>query len=235
MVRFLACLFVLSASAGAAVLEGVVDFDGKVPEARSVPVERDPVCSTVFPGGLATDQPVTVDAAGGLANVFVVLTAGVDAATVPPAPAEPIVLDQKQCRFLPRVVGVRAGQPVRVGNGDHTLHNVRAEASKNRQFNVGLAPGKSVERVFDAAERMVRLHCHVHRWMTAWVGVVEHPYYAVTDARGRFRIENVPPGRYDVEAWHETLGTRKASVVVPAAGKVGPIAFHFTAEGRKAR
>ena len=235
MVRFLACLFVVSTGADAAVLEGVVDFAGKPPAARSVPVERDPVCSAVFPGGVATDQPVVVDASGGLANVFVVLTAGVDASAVPAKPPEPVVLDQKACRFLPRVVGVRAGQPIRVGNGDDTLHNVRAEASTNRQFNVGLAPGNSVERVFGAAERMVRLHCHVHRWMTAWVGVVDHPFFAVSDAAGRFRIENVPPGRYEVEAWHETLGTRKASVVVPRSGRTNPLVFHFVAEERKAR
>lgn len=234
MVRAFVLVFAFPLLAFAGAIEGKIDFAGTVPAPRQVPVERDPVCSTVFPGGMATDAPVAVGADRGLANVFVTLVGGVDRGQVPPAPTSPLVLDQKNCRFLPRVVGVRAGQPVKVGNGDGTLHNVRAEASTNTQFNVGLAPGKSVERVFASPERMVRLHCHVHRWMTAWVGVVDHPYFAVTDANGRFQIKDVPPGRYEVEAWHETLGVRTGTAVVDGA-RTAKIDFHYDEKSRRAR
>lgn len=233
MVRALLILFSVSSWAVAGGVEGKVTFAGSAPAASTFPVDRDPVCEKVFPGGVATDAPVVVGADGGLANVFVTLT-GVPAAAVPPAPKTPVVLDQKDCRFLPRVVGVRAGQPVRVGNDDATLHNVRAESVANPEFNVGLAPGKSVERTFARAERMVRLHCHVHHWMTAWVGVVDHPYFAVTGADGRFRLAGVPAGRYGVEVWHETLGTRQGTVTVDG-DRPAVVDFRYGAAAGRAR
>jgi len=235
MARAFLALFLLCTFATAGVIDGQVRFGGVAPKAEAISVDRDPVCSKVFPGGVATEATVVVDSDGGLANAFVVLTSGIDFRSVPRPPTAPVALDQKDCRFLPRVVGVRAGQRLRVGNGDGTLHNVRAKATKNAPFNIGLAPGKHLERIFTVAERMVQLHCHVHHWMTAWVGVIEHPYFAVTDAQGRFRIDNVPPGSYGVEVWHETLGTKQLAAIVDRRGVMEPLRFLYGSEPRRAR
>jgi hypothetical protein len=112
-------------------------------------------------------------------------------------------LDQKGCEYVPYIVGLQTGQKLLVRNSDPVLHNVHATPKINKQFNLAqMAGGKDIERTFDQPEVFVRFKCDVHPWMFAYVGVMPHGYYAVTDKNGNFKIEGVPAGEYTVAAFH---------------------------------
>jgi hypothetical protein len=189
---------------GTASVRGSVLYKGAVPPTASRTTTAE--CSH-----LAGPAPATlaVSPEGGVRDAFVWVKDG-----LPPGqyavPAEPVVLDQKGCEYAPRVVGVRAGQPVVLGNSDPVLHNVHAPA-----FNVPLTgAGTKVTRKFSRPDVMVPLTCDVHPWMRAWVGVVAHPFFAVTDAAGRFALQGLPAGTYTIEVWQEKLGRVTQQVTV---------------------
>lgn len=129
-------------------------------------------------------------------------------------PDDPVTLDQVGCRFRPHIAIVPQGQKLRILNSDGVLHNVHLYAKKNEPFNRSM-PGrvKQLDVSFDYKER-IRVGCDVHRWMSSWIIVASHPYYAVTGKDGTFRFEDVPIGSYTVEIWHEKLGKQKAEVTV---------------------
>ncbi len=129
-------------------------------------------------------------------------------------PENPVVLDQKGCRFRPHIVVVPKDQPLRILNSDGVLHNVHLHAKKNEPFNRSM-PGKvkQLDVTFDYSER-IRVGCDVHRWMSGWIVVAKHPYYAVTGKDGAFRLENVPPGTYTLRVWHEKLGKQEREITV---------------------
>ena len=158
---------------------------------------------------------VLIAADGGLKNVFVYVKDGLDPAYGFDIPTTTVVLDQKGCRYTPRIVGVRAGQPIDIVNSDPTLHNVHALPMANPEFNQGQPiQGFRTTRTFTTPEVMVRFKCDVHSWMAAHVGVVAHPYFAITKDDGSFEIPNLPPGTYTIEAWHEKFGTQVAKVTI---------------------
>ena len=132
-----------------------------------------------------------------------------------PAPTEPVTLDQHGCQYRPHVFGIQAGQPLKVFNSDGTLHNIHALPKKNAEFNIG-QPFKGMETIkkFENTEVPVRFKCDVHKWMGAYTGVFNHPFFAVTNDQGTFEIKNLPPGNYVIEAWHEKYGTQTQNVTV---------------------
>jgi plastocyanin len=131
------------------------------------------------------------------------------------APAEPVKLDQQGCRYVPHVVGVRVGQPVEISNSDETTHNIHSLPETNREFNLAqYQKGQKNVETFTVSEVMIPLKCDLHSWMRAYIGVVEHPYFAVTTGGGKFELKNLPPGTYTVEAWHEKAGTQTQRVTV---------------------
>jgi plastocyanin len=151
-----------------------------------------------------------------LQNVFVYVKDGLPARMYP-VPSEPVVLDQQKCRYVPRVLGIQVGQQLTIRNSDPLLHNVRAEGAINETFDVGTpVQGVEVKRTFVTREVMVPFKCNVHAWMNAYVGVLEHPYFAVSDAGGRFSLPQLPPGTYTIEIWHERFGTQTQQVTVTA-------------------
>ena len=141
---------------------------------------------------------VLIGADGALKNVFVYIKDGLDPALlVRRRRPQAVVLDQKGCIYSPRVVGVRVGQPLEIVNSDPTLHNVHALPMANQEFNQGQPfQGIRMTKTFTAPEVMVRFKCDVHGWMAAYVGVVAHPFFAVTDADGTFEMKGLPPGTY---------------------------------------
>ena len=212
--------------ASAGILGGTARFEGPPPPRRPLQMDADPKCAEIHGGKPVLSEEVLVDAAGGLANVFVHVEnppAGTHA-----APTEPVRLEQHGCLYTPRVQGILVDQTLEIVNDDDTLHNVRALAENNRPFNLG-QPAATAPRVktFKIAEPALKFKCDVHPWMTAYLFVMEHPYFGVSAADGSFSIPGLAAGAYSVVAWHEKLGERKAQVTVGADG-TGAVSFTFT-------
>jgi len=204
-------------------IDGTVTVDGVPPANAPIQMNADPVCLREN----ATPQfQETYEVTGGrLANVFVYIKSGLNQYAFD-MPTEPVVISQKNCRYHPHVFGIRVGQPLTIVNDDPTLHNIHALPTVNAEFNVGQPiQGMRMNEVFRTPEVMVPLKCDVHGWMNAYLGVLDHPYFAVTDAGGAFTLKNVPPGSYTIEAWHEKLGTATQTVTLdPKETKT----LHFT-------
>ena len=154
---------------------------------------------------------------------------GLDPAYSFTVPSEAVVLDQKGCIYTPRVLGVRVGQTIEIVNSDPTLQNVHAVPLANQEFNKGQPfQGMRERQVFTVAEVPVRFMCNVHGWMAPYVGVVPHPFFAVTDEAGRFELKGLPPGTYTIEAWHEKFG-RQTETVTVAERQTQTTSFTFKA------
>ena len=208
------------ATAGA--VTGHVTFSGQAPAPTPISMASDPRC----PNKGATAQPLMVGANGSLQNAFVYVKDGLGNLKFP-VPTTAVVLDQSGCQYSPHVFGVQVGQTVEILNSDPTLHNIHAWPTTNQEFNVGQAlQGLREKHVFSTKEVMVPFKCDVHKWMNAYVGVLDHPFYAVTAADGTFSLKGLPPGTYTVEVWHEKLGTQTQSVTV-AAKETKDVAFAF--------
>ena len=205
---------------------GMITFEGTAPEPEAIRMNSDPVCLTEASG--ASTEYYVVGGDGGLGNVFVHVKEGLEGRTFPPA-TETVVLDQDGCRYTPHVFGIRVGQTLQVLNSDPTLHNIHATPAANAEFNTGQPiEGMTYDTTFDSPEVMVPFKCDVHGWMNAYVGVVDHPYFAVTGGDGAFDLSGLPPGDYVVESWHEMLGSQTQNVTV-GEGATAEVSFTFTA------
>lgn len=198
--------------ATAGTIVGVVNFEGTAPAPEPVDMSEEPTCADKHGGSYA--KPVAVVSDGKLGNVFVYVKEGVSQSF--PAPGEAKTLDQDGCVYHPHVMGVQTGQTIEIKNSDGLLHNINASPSVNRGFNMSQPTDMTNERSFSQPEVMVPVRCDVHGWMEAYIGVLDHPYYAVTGEDGSFRIENLPAGDYVVETWHERYGTQTQNVTVTA-------------------
>jgi hypothetical protein len=211
---------------GPGVIAGTVKFAGTAPKPRPLPMDSDPQCAKANPG--ATSEVLLVGPGNGLENVFVYVKDGLGARRYA-VPSTPVRLDQKGCRYIPHVFGVQAGQTVLVSNSDPLIHNVHAMPTNNREFNFGQpANTPPVERVFNQPEIGLPFKCDVHGWMNAYVNVVTHPFFAVTNDAGSFEIKGLPEGTFTLELWHEQLGTQTIPVTV-AAGAPAKVTAEFKA------
>jgi plastocyanin len=199
-----------------ATLTGQVILDGVAPTMQVYRLDGDPKCVQLAAGEERRTENVVVGQGNSLQNAFVYVKDGLPPGLYP-VPAQPVVLDQQKCRYVPHVVGVQVGQSLAIRNSDPLLHNVRSDGVVNQPFDVGTPlQGIEIKRTFATREVMVPFKCNVHAWMTAYVGVLEHPFFAVSDASGRFSIPSLPPGTYTIEVWHETFGTQTQQVTVAA-------------------
>lgn len=145
-----------------------------------------------------------------------------------PAPSTPVEIDQRSCIYTPRVVGARVGQMLVVKNSDNWLHNVHTDSAKRNAINKSTPLAGMDVKLRLQDEEMMRVGCDVHRWMTAWVGIVSHPYFSVSEGKGgTFTIANVPAGKRMVTAWHEALGTLTKAVEVKD-GQTATVDFVYT-------
>jgi hypothetical protein len=203
-------------SAGRGTITGHVKLIGTLPGNPVIRMGRDPMCAQVNRGKRVVQETVAAALDGSLANVFVTLEG-----TFPdtPIPAEPVTIDQRGCMYTPRVVGVRVGQVLQIKNDDDLLHNVHSLSARTNSFNVGQPIAGMVNRFrLKDEETMLRLSCDLHTWMKAYIGIVSHPYFAVTGAAGTFEIANVPVGSHTLVVWQEAYGQRKQRIAVKAGG-----------------
>lgn len=199
----------LAGPARAGDVKGTIRYDGAVPAAEPLRVTKDqPTCGDAVP------SETLLVADGRLANAVVSIGA-IPGVQLPPVM---VVLDQRKCRFVPRVLTAPVGSTVDIVNSDPILHNAHGWNGKASVFNVPMP---------DAGQRapkplrkpgLVKVGCDVHAWMGAWIWVAEGPA-AVSGADGSYRLAGVPPGTYTVRIWHELLGERTAQVAVPPDGE----------------
>lgn len=197
-------------TATASTIKGKVVLEGTPPDNPVLKTASDPACGTAE---VRAESYVADN--GALQNVFVHVKDGLGNKYIFDTPTEPVTLDQKGCRYIPHVLGVRVSQPLVISNSDETLHNVHGMPQHNREFNHGQPiVGMKHTVTFPTPEVMVPFKCDVHAWMLAYVGVVPHPYFAVTGKEGTFELQSVPPGTYTIEAWHEKLGRQTQTVTL---------------------
>jgi plastocyanin len=199
----------------AATVNGSVVFDGKAPALKPLAMEAEPVCHKMHGGKPAPNEMLVLGSGNTMGNIIVWISKGLPAGKTWPAPKTPVTLDQKGCQYVPHVMGIMVGQPYRILNSDGILHNVHTLPKINPQFNRGQpATVKEISTAFPKPEGMFQIKCDVHPWMSAYIGVFTHPFYAVTKPDGKFTISNLPAGSYEITAWHERLGTQTASLTV---------------------
>lgn len=199
------------AGKGSASVSGKVSFAGTPPAPEKIKVSADPYCQKEHKEGL---ERKTVDVKdGGLKDVFVYVKSGVTGTY--PAPTEAVELDQQGCMYKPHVVALQIGQPLKIKNNDETLHNIHPRPTVNQEFNIG-QPRKGMESIksFDKKEVMIPVGCDVHPWMRSYISVLDHPFFAVTDADGKFEIKGLPAGEYEIEAIHEKLKNTTGKITV---------------------
>lgn len=209
-------------AATAGSISGVITFTGVAPKIKPLDMTQDPGCPS-------SPQPAEAVVLNGnkLANVFVYVKDGLPQGTFA-VPTEPVVLDQKHCRYEPHVLGIMVGQPLKITNTDSADHNIHDMPSVNQPFNESQKPtDKPVIKTFSKPEVMIPVQCNQHPWMRAYISALPHPYFAVTAADGSYEIKNLPPGEYTLAAVHEKFGEQTIKV------KVGPKeaakgAFSFT-------
>jgi plastocyanin len=207
----------------AGAIQGTVHYAGAPPKPIEIDMNQDPACTL---GPTLYSEQYVVSNGGGFANVFIYIKDGLGN-RVYAAPAEPVDIDQKGCRYVPHVVGVMVGQPVRFTNSDPTMHNVHMvpTVAGNQAVDISQPPangqnGAQDERTFRAPELMMPVRCNNHPWMQAFINVSANPFFAVSDVSGRYMIKGLPPGTYTVVADQEQLGQKIATVTVPAQGTV---------------
>ena len=205
-------------------IQGKITFDGKAPKMKSLRMDADPVCvanNEVAP----RKEWLILDENNGLKNVLVfVKESPSNSLSGDYSPPEnPAVIDQNGCVYVPHVLGVMGGQDLDILNSDGTLHNIHALPKVNKEFNKAMPRSKKRMTVqFDKSEAPFKVKCDVHPWMGAFIGVFDHPYFAVTNDDGSYVISGLEPGDYVIEAWHEKLGSQTANVTV------GDSAANFT-------
>lgn len=195
-------------------IKGHVRLTGKLPGNPIIRMGVDPMCAQMNTGKRVIQEYVAAAIDGSLANVFVRLQGNIPQT---PPPLQPVMIDQHGCMYAPRVIGVRVGQTLQIKNSDPIMHNVHGYSGKNNSFNEGQSHAGLVYQFKPKSEEvMLHLECDIHKWMTAYVGVVTNPYFAVTSTSGNFEIDKVPPGTYTVQAWQEKYGFVTKSIVVKA-------------------
>lgn len=251
----LVCVFVAETLPAAdwGDLTGTFVFDGKPGEAKALAITQDQAFCNKNKAKLVNESLV-VGKEGGIRNIIVYMYLRSDDAKPSIHPSyemkikDKVKLDNVGCRFEPHVVLVRTGQTLVLGNPDAVGHNTKIDTFTNPAINPLLPAGASLDQKYGAPERLpTQVSCNIHPWMTAWVVIKDNPYFAVTDAKGKFTIKNVPAGKWTFQFWQEKAGyvqdvsvggkktkwTRgRLAVDIPAQGtkdlgtiKVGPDVF----------
>lgn len=210
-------------------VRGTVRLRGQAPPGKKYHVEGLALeGDKLYPHGLVID-PVLVDSENRISKCLVYVRKGLEGRSFEP-PADPKTMAFDSCMLRPRVLGIMVGQELEIRNRDRELHNAHVIPWQNKETNRGLPPGGELaRRTFSEPEVGMRVHCDVHPWEWAWITALPHPFFAVTDEHGGFRIDGLPPGKYELEAWQENCLPARLDVTV---GKDGSASGDFILELR---
>ena len=220
MIRLmLACPLLLAGASPAqevaGVVSGIVRFEGThKPRRLNEQINKDKHGGPHLDGRDLIDETVVVGSKGELANVLIRLKN-------PPhkkfaAAAEPVTLSASDYQFSPRVYVLRPEQTLIMKNTGFDRFNFNVRTERNSTDNMGILRGAHRETSFKLTEIGIKVSHICCPWQVAWVHVLDHPFFAVTGPDGKFEIKGLPPGEYEIEAWHETFGTKTATVKVGA-------------------
>jgi plastocyanin len=211
----LAVLLLSGTAASAATIQGTIKYEGKVPNLRPIRMDADPVCASKHDKPVENEMLVLGEGQT-MANIFVRVKSGLPKGDYP-VPTEKATIDQHGCQYVPHVLGVMLGQEFRILNSDGIMHNVHALPKVNKQFNMAMPASRTeATHEFTEQEFMFHIKCDVHPWMSAYVAVLDHPFFDTTGQDGKYSISGLPAGNYEIEIWHEKLGTKTAQVQVGA-------------------
>jgi len=203
----------------AGTVSGVIKFDGKVPSAKKLSVNKDKkVCAKKA----IYDQSLLVQNGG--VQYAVVSIEGVKKKKKWSKKMKKVVIDQKGCIYLPRVVVMKVRGKLTIKNSDKILHNIHTYPGKTGNKTANIAQPKFKKKLkmskrFFSKPGIVKITCDVHNWMVGYVAVSKHPYISVTGKNGKFEISDVPAGQYKIKIWHEKLGKKEQMVTVKSSGK----------------
>lgn len=199
-----------------ATITGKVIFSGAKPTPKTLDMSAVPACMNAHKTP-AKSEEVVVNDNGTLKNAFVWIKSGLPADKTWQVPTTAVPLTQEGCMYQPHVVAVMAGQNLDIKNGDPTNHNIHPMPANNPDFNQSQPPGSGdIDHNFAREEVMVPVKCNIHPWMRAYIGVVNHPFFAVTGDDGTFTIKGLPPGTYTIEVWQEKYLTQDQQITVGA-------------------
>jgi plastocyanin len=191
-------------------ISGAVKFAGQPPAAKPIQVNKDQATC-------GKSQPAEALITGGDKSVknAVVRVTNITKGKPLDAAAK-VVLDQVKCRFVPHIVMVPVGATLEIKNSDPITHNVHTFSIENDPINKAQPKTLPIIPTKFTAGEIIKTQCDIHKWMGSWIVAADHPYHAITDEKGQFKLTDVPPGTYQMEIWHETLGKVTKEVTVKA-------------------
>ncbi len=229
-------LWIFSWLSAGGTITGTVTYEGKVPKLKKFDMTIEPVCALKhekdpesYP---ARSEALVLGEGNTMGNIFVQVISGLPEKEWK-IPEEPVVINQEGCQYKPHVSALMLGQPLKFLNSDGILHNLHAFPEENFEFNVTMPKFlKEMERTFEYAEEMFPIKCDVHPWMGGFIAVLMHPFYDVTEKDGVFTISGLDSGTYEIEAWHEKLGSHTETVTIDG-DETKKVDFTFSRQKKK--
>ncbi len=218
----------LFAQSGGTKLNGKVTLNGAATKPKPLDLSKEPACAQMHAANPLVSDSLLLGPGNAIRNVVVYISEG---APYPgPAPKTPVLLDQQGCQFTAHVLVFRVGQEVKISNSDPLAHNIHTAATVNRGWNK-IQPARTPAFSYSYEnEEFIPVKCNLHPWMQSYFVVLRTPYFAVTGDDGSFVLPDLPPGRYTITAWHETLGTQSHEVEINYSGEPQSLNFTFTAK-----
>ena len=207
-----AILFQCPAFAGA-IVNGKVAFEGTAPAPKLINFGAEKQCAIMHGDKPPIDEAIVVNPNNTVKWALVYIKESISGQFK--APDQPVVVHQKGCLFSPHAVGAMVGQKINFENDDSVLHNVRDNAKVNKMFNIAQPiQGMTTTKTFEQPEIGIQMRCDVHFWMSSYIHIFKHPFFAITGDDGTFTVKDLPAGNHTVEVWREKLGTQTQTLSV---------------------
>jgi hypothetical protein len=223
-----AALDAVKAAAGSGAIVGWVGYQGAPPKPRPIIFGGERVCADLNKNKTPLDESVVLNPNNTVKWAVVAIRGKVPGEHRPPD--KPVIMDQVNCVFVPHAAALMVGQEIEYRNSDPVSHNIRGTPRRNSPFNSIFAAKMSTKAKFDQPEVGIPLKCDIHFWMSSYIHVFSHPFFAITGDDGSYVITGVPPGRYTLQVWHEKLKPQTQTVEVKA-GEVKEVPFTLSTGG----